>query len=81
MAFSKDILKDKGTLALSVNDLFNSRKRYWDTEIPNSINSSAVRQERVRQITLSFTYRFNKSKNEKEKPRKQQQEGGEDFQG
>ena len=81
LAFSKDILKDKGTIALSVNDLFNSRKRYWDTEIPNSISSSAVRQERERQITLSFTYRFNKSKNEKEKPRKQQQEGGEDFQG
>ena len=81
LAFSKDILKDKATVAFSVNDLFNSRKRYWDTEIPNSINSSAVRQERVRQITLSFTYRFNKSKNEKEKPRKQQPDGGDDFQG
>ena len=81
LAFSKDILKDKGTLALSVNDLFNSRKRYWDTNIANAIDASAVRQERERQITLSFTYRFNKSKNEKEKPRKQQQEGGDDFQG
>ena len=81
LAFSKDILKDKGTLALSVNDLFNSRKRYWDTTIPNSITSSAVRQERERQITVSFTYRFNKSKNEKEKVRKQQQENGDDFQG
>ena len=81
LAFSKDILKDKATIAIGVNDLFNSRKRYWDTSIPNAINSSAVRQERERQITVSFTYRFNKSKNEKEKPRKQQPEGGEDFQG
>jgi hypothetical protein len=37
-------------------------------------------QWRVRQINLSFTYRFNKQKNEREKPRRE--EGGEgDFMG
>ena len=37
-------------------------------------------QMRVRQITLSFTYRFNKQKNDREKPRRE--EGGEgDFMG
>ena len=81
LGFSKDFLKDKGTLALNINDVFNSRKRYWDTNIPNAINSSLERQERERQITLSFTYRFNKSNTEKEKPKKPQSEGGDDFQG
>ena len=81
LGFSKDILKDKGTIALNVSDVFNSRKRYWDTYIENAISSSAAFQERVRQVTLSFTYRFNKSATDKEKPKKSQQEGGEDFQG
>ena len=82
LGFSKDILKDKATIALNVNDLLNSRKRYWDTTIPNVINSSAVRQERERQINFSFTYRFNKSNTEKEKAKKPAQEGGgDDFQG
>ena len=80
LGFSKDILKDKGTLAINVSDVFNSRKRYWNTFIENSISSDAAYQERVRQITLSFTYRFNKSASDKEKPKTQpQREGGEDF--
>jgi hypothetical protein len=40
-------------------------------------------QWRKRQVTLSFTYRFNKPKNDKEKQPKKNQEGndGGDFQG
>jgi hypothetical protein len=34
-------------------------------------------QWRERQITLSFTYRFNKQKNDREKPKRE--EGSEDF--
>ncbi len=34
LAFSKDILKDKGTLALGVSDLLNSRKRIALTQTP-----------------------------------------------
>lgn len=81
LAFSKDVLKDKGTIALNVNDVFNSRKRIFDTYISGSVNSYTEMQWRERQITLSFTYRINKSKNEKEKPRKQQEDngGGEGF--
>ena len=60
LAFSKDVLKDKGTLSLNVSDVFNSRKRIMETNIPNLINSYAEMQWRERQITLSFTYRFNK---------------------
>lgn len=75
LAFSKDVLKDKGTIAFNVSDLFNSRKRLIETNIENVVNSYSEMQMRVRQITLSFTYRFNKQKNEREKPRRD--DGGE----
>ena len=82
LAFSKDVLKDKGTLSLNVSDVFNSRKRIMETNIPNLINSYAEMQWRERQVTLSFTYRFNKPKNEKERqPKRNQDEGGGDFPG
>jgi len=83
LAFSKDVLKDKGTIALNVNDLLNSRKRIMDTFIPGSVSSYSEMQWRERQITMSFTYRFNKSKNDKEKPKKSLQDGndGGDFPG
>ena len=81
LAFSKDVLKDKATLALNVNDVFNSRKRIMETNIPGSLDSYAEMQWRERQVTLSFTYRFNKQKSEREKtPRRDMDnEGGGDF--
>lgn len=75
LAFSKDVLKDKGTIALNVSDVFNSRKRRMLTEIPGKIDSDATMQWRKRQITLSFTYRFNKQKSEKERQPKRDGEG------
>ncbi|MFY8181473.1 MAG: TonB-dependent receptor domain-containing protein [Flavobacterium sp.] len=82
LAFSKDVLKDKGTLSLNVSDVFNSRKRIMETNIPNFINSYAEMQWRVRQVTLSFTYRFNKPKNERDRqPKRNQDEGGGDYPG
>jgi outer membrane receptor protein involved in Fe transport len=82
LAFSKDVLKDQGTVSLNVNDVFNSRKRISQTDIPG-LSSYSEFQWRQRQINLSFTYRFNKQKNEKEKTRKPQQDdnGGGDFPG
>lgn len=64
LAFSKDILKDKGTLSLNVSDLFNSRKRISETRTPTVFSYSEM-QWRQRQVTLNFTYRFNKQKKEK----------------
>lgn len=61
LAFSKDILKDKGTLALSVSDLLNSRKRISLTQTPFFTSESEF-QWRERQITLSFVYRINQKK-------------------
>jgi outer membrane receptor for ferrienterochelin and colicins len=81
LALSKDVFKDKGTLTLNVNDLFNSRKRIYETNLPN-LNSYSEMQWRERQITLSFTYRFNKKKNEKERQPKRDNGGDDsDFMG
>jgi outer membrane receptor protein involved in Fe transport len=79
LAFSKDVLKDKGTIAFNVNDVFNSRKRIQDLRLP-TVNSYSEMQWRVRAITVSFTYRFNKLKTDKEpKPKSQDQENGGEF--
>ncbi len=81
LGFSKDLFKDKATLALNVQDVFNSRKRINETNLP-SLNSYSEMQWRVRQVNLSFTYRFNKKKNEKERQSKREQgDDGGDFQG
>ncbi|MFT5738018.1 MAG: hypothetical protein ACI9SG_002370 [Maribacter sp.] len=61
LAFSKDILKDKGTLALNASDLLNSRKRISLTQTPFFTSESEF-QWRERQITLSFVYRINQKK-------------------
>ena len=82
LAFSKDILKDKGTLVLNVNDLFNSRK-YQVTgyapsrESPTNITDQTF-QRRMRQISLNFTYRFNQKKDQKKGNSGQREEGGGD---
>ena len=61
LAFSKDILKDKGTLALNVSDLLNSRKRISSTVTP-FFTSEREFQWRERQFTISFVYRINQKK-------------------
>ncbi len=61
LAFSKDILKDKATIAFSARDLFNSRKRISFTETPFFTSDSEF-QWRERQLTLSFVYRINQKK-------------------
>ncbi len=76
LGISKDILKDKGTIALNVSDVFNSRKRINDLVL-QKVNSYSEMQWRERQITLSFTYRFNKQKSEREKPKKE--DSGDDY--
>lgn len=74
LALSKDIMKDKGTISLNVNDVFNSRKRIMQTNLP-TLSSYSEMQYRQRQINLSFTYRFNKQKSDREKQPKKDGEG------
>jgi outer membrane receptor for ferrienterochelin and colicins len=84
LAFSKDVLKEKGTFSLNVSDVFNSRKRINENFLQGVVDSYSEQQWRVRQVNLSFTYRFNKKKNEREKSRTGQQDGndgGGDFPG
>lgn len=61
IAFSKDILKEKATIALSARDLFNSRKRMSFTQTPFFTSDSEF-QWRERQFRFSFIYRINQKK-------------------
>ena len=78
-SLSKDILKDKGTIAFNVSDLLNGRKRRFTNEIENVVSSYSEFQWRQRQLTLSFTYRFNKKKNDRDGQRREDGEGGGEF--
>ncbi len=87
-AFSKDILKDKATIAFNISDIFNSRKMrsYTYLDNPTTLESQisyGEMQFRKRQFNLSFTYRFNKPKNEKDKNNMQPKndDGGGEFPG
>ncbi|KFF16929.1 outer membrane beta-barrel family protein [Flavobacterium hydatis] len=81
-AFSKDILKDKATVAFNISDIFNSRIMRSYTYLEDQTSYSEM-QFRKRQFNLSFTYRFNKPKNEREKqgPKNEGGEGGGEFPG
>jgi len=86
IALSKDILKDKGTLVLNVSDLFNSRKYEVVGYAPSRENPTNITdqtfQRRMRQVSLTFTYRFNQSKNQKDrKPAENREDdgGGDEF--
>ncbi|GIZ08230.1 outer membrane beta-barrel family protein [Flavobacterium sp. UMI-01] len=83
IALSKDVLKEKATISLTVSDIFNSGKRRFETFIPGEISSYSELQFRQRQVNLSFTYRFNKKKGENEKEKRQQnnENGDGDFPG
>jgi hypothetical protein len=71
MAFSKDLFKEKASLAFNVNDLFNSRKRKSET-FTSTFEGISEFQWRERSFNLSFTYRFNQKK------KRQPQRGGND---
>lgn len=78
LAFSKDILKDKGSISLNVSDLFNTRKRRFNSEL-DAVNTYTEFQWRQRQITLAFTYRFNKKKNDRENQKREDAGGDAEF--
>lgn len=79
LAFSKEIINDNATISLNVNDLLNSRKRMAFTN-GNGFTSENEFQWRERQITMSFIYRFNQQKNQRDRERRQNG-NGEDFEG
>ena len=80
-AFSKDVIKDKATIAFNISDVFNSRIMRSYTYFENQTSYGEM-QYRKRQFNLSFTYRFNKQKGEREKNQQPRNEdGGGEFPG
>lgn len=77
LAFSKDIFKDRASIALNINDVFNSRKRITESST-DAFNSNSEFQWRVRSFNVSFTYRFNQQKQRQERERGQNG-GGDDI--
>jgi outer membrane receptor protein involved in Fe transport len=61
LAFSKDILKDRASLAVKFSDLFISRKRQSTATTDTFVNESEF-QWRQRSFNVTFTYRFNQQK-------------------
>ncbi|NRB58946.1 MAG: TonB-dependent receptor [Winogradskyella sp.] len=61
LAFSKDLFKDKASIAFNVRDVFNSRKRRSDN-FTDTFNNYSEFQWRVRSFNVAFTYRFNQQK-------------------
>jgi outer membrane receptor protein involved in Fe transport len=76
IAFSKDFLKKNLTLTLNIRDLFNSRRREYET-ITDDFYSDGFYQRRVRDISINLNYRLNMKKDKKNN---RTNEGrGEDF--
>lgn len=76
LAFSRDVLKNKGTLTLSIRDVFNGRK-YRYTNFGDNFFSEGLHQRRARSISLNFNYRLNQGK-QRNRRRGDDGEGG-DF--
>jgi len=77
MAFSKDVLKDKGTIALNVNDLFNSRKKNyrnktWQLKMPILKCSG----EKDKSHFLSLTVSTRRKMKEKKQPKRTEGDNG-----
>ena len=85
LAFSKEVLKERGTLVLNVSDVFNSRKRNSLNYTPNRDNPTNISDQtfqwRQRQISLNFSYRFNQKKKEAQRGGRNDGDSGEGFEG
>ncbi|MGJ8548398.1 TonB-dependent receptor domain-containing protein [Winogradskyella wichelsiae] len=61
LSVSKSILKKKGTLSLSIEDLFNKQYTYTKTQYLNQNNTGFVNSDN-RFIKLGFSYKFGNTK-------------------
>lgn len=62
LGFSKDLWQKKGSVSLSVRDLFNSRKYRFSTETSNYIADAEWQWRRGPQFVLTLNYRLNQQK-------------------
>lgn len=79
LAFSKDLFKEKASLAFNISDVFNSGKSITETEVPSFFTRTNTFQWRVRSYNLSFTYRFRQQKKKRE--RRSRNGEGDNYQG
>ncbi len=82
IGLSKDLWDKKGTLSLSAQDLFNSRKYRFETETSNYSSYSEFQWRRGPQIVLTLNYRLNQELNQrasKSSAPNRGTGGGEDF--
>lgn len=77
IGLKKDILKNKATIALNVQDLFNTRVFYVVTSGSN-FEGSADRRWESRIFTANFTYKFGKTQtaNSRRRPNQNMDDGG-----
>ena len=76
VAFSKDFFNDNMTFTLNVRDLFNGRRRIAET-FGEGFYTDGFFQWRVRDISLTVSYRLNMKKQRQRRDR----EGGGDYDG
>lgn len=62
IAAALDVLSGKGTLTLSGRDLFNTRIRRSEVNLPDYQEESFFQWRQTRQVILTFSYRINQSK-------------------
>ena len=60
-AFSKQVMKGKGTFRLSIRDIFWSQQAKGTIKYSN-VDAAFQQRRDSRQVALGFTYRFNKGK-------------------
>ena len=62
LGFSKDVMKKNGTVALNIQDLFNTRNYRGETITDTFTSNSQFQWRRGPTVTFSFTYRMNQGK-------------------
>lgn len=78
MALSKDVFDGNGTVGVNVRDLLDTRKRKSYT-VSETFISDSERQWMPRSINVSFTYRFNQSKQDMQRSSRRSNGNNDEF--
>ena len=78
LAFSKDLFKEKASIAFNISDLFNSRRFKGETNTDTFFSTRDMQFRGGQTYNVSFTYRFNQQK-KRNRENGGRGNGGEDF--
>lgn len=67
LGISKLLLKEKGTLSFNINNIFDSQVQRYLTVLGDSFSSETERARIKRRYRVSFSYRFNRSPNDRDR--------------